>query len=85
MLVRMLWEVRRLTLKIWGRVTYEWKSATVAFSPAGKGMNSWLAPLMMVRGTRSPDTEVELVLAEKNRGSVCPANTRADLLMIVIS
>ena len=28
---------------------------------------------------------VELVFAEKNRGSVCPANTRADLLMIVIS
>jgi hypothetical protein len=43
--------------------THEWKSATVAFSPAGNGMNSWLAPLMTVRGTRPPDTVSRLVSA----------------------
>lgn len=36
--------------------TYVWKSATVAFSPVGKEMNSWPAPLMMVRGTSLLDT-----------------------------
>jgi len=35
---------------------YEWKSATVAFSPCGREMNSWPAPLMTVRGTSFPDT-----------------------------
>lgn len=35
--------------------TYEWKSATVAFSPFGSGIYSWPAPLTTVRGT-SPDT-----------------------------
>jgi hypothetical protein len=38
------------------KMTYEWKSATMALSPAGMGMNSWPAPLMMVRGTYDFDT-----------------------------
>ena len=52
--------------------TYEWKSATVAFSPAGNGMNSELAPLMTVRGTRFPDTVLwsELVLGDAEVGHV---------------
>ena len=61
----MLW-VGGLVLGILGRVEwlagreegdYVWKSATVALSPFGKGMNSWPAPLMTVRGTRVPDTD----------------------------
>lgn len=34
----------------------EWKSAVVAFSPLGRGMNSLAAPLIIVRGTRLSDT-----------------------------
>lgn len=34
-----------------GGATHEWKSATMALSPCGMGMNSWPAPLMTVRGT----------------------------------
>lgn len=33
------------------RETHEWKSATMADSPAGIGMCSWPAPLITVRGT----------------------------------
>lgn len=37
--------------------THVWKSATVAFSPGGSWMYSFPAPLMIVRGTISEDTE----------------------------
>jgi hypothetical protein len=47
--------------------TYEWKSATIALSPSGMGMNSLPAPLMMVRGTAFGDTEV--VVSKHSLGS----------------
>jgi hypothetical protein len=69
-LVRILWVVRCWMLGLNpGVKTYEWKSATVAFSPAGKGMNSWLAPLMIVRGTRLPDTMESSVVVVVGDGS----------------
>lgn len=37
--------------------SYVWKSATVALSPSGRAMNSWPAPLIMVRGTRVSDED----------------------------
>jgi hypothetical protein len=42
---------------------YVWKSATVAWSPWGRGMNSCPAPLMTVRGTSLLDTVNQLAFS----------------------
>jgi hypothetical protein len=76
-LVRILWVVRCWTLGLNPELeTYEWKSATVAFSPARKGMNSWLAPLIIVRGTRLPDTtESSVVVVVGDESRSCRVDT----------
>jgi hypothetical protein len=58
--------------EVMGEKTYEWKSATMALSPSGIGMNSWPAPLMIVSGTGLGDTK-EVISMQHS----CSNRTRA--------
>jgi hypothetical protein len=65
--------------EVTGRQTYEWKSATMALSPSGIGMNSWPAPLMIVSGTGLGDTKEVVSMqhscSNRTRAIVTPALT----------
>jgi hypothetical protein len=71
---------RRSDIKnIGGKGTYEWKSATMALSPSGMGMNSWPAPLMMVRGTYDFDTRTVV-----NKRSVLLSHSRVVMFPLTV-